>query len=393
MKRFGCKQAIRKGSFFYKKEFGDSFNRYIILPRRYADIELRILREEGISMDKKHLLAGAALLVAGMLFAPPMTNSLEVISTSSQQGIEDVSLAKEELILDHPVFDESIIDDDGVPLASPDSGAQGVAGDKKVSPKGEKKHEKNGSVIDTTDIGNGYVYIKNDSSKKRLKVQIIKGNSTYNYDLKNGGVYEIFPLQLGDGSYKIRIMENTSGNKYIPLFEKTLDVKLNNSLSPFLNPNQFVMYNNNWRIVQKASELTKGKATEVEKIAAIYDYIIKNVRYDKVKASTVQSGYLPNIDETLTSKKGICFDYAALLAGMLRSQGIPTRLIVGTVSPSDINHAWNEVYLKDKGWVSVKIQFEGSTWNRMDSTFASSGNEGIENFIGNGSNYTGLRLY
>lgn len=344
-------------------------------------------------MDKKHLLAGAALLVAGMLFAPPMTNSLEVISTSSQQGIEDVSLAKEELILDHAVFDESIIDDDGVPLASPDSGAQGVAGDKKVSPKGEKKHEKNGSVIDTTDIGNGYVYIKNDSSKKRLKVQIIKGNSTYNYDLKNGGVYEIFPLQLGDGSYKIRIMENTSGNKYIPLFEKTLDVKLNNSLSPFLNPNQFVMYNNNWRIVQKASELTKGKATEVEKIAAIYDYIIKNVRYDKVKASTVQSGYLPNIDETLTSKKGICFDYAALLAGMLRSQGIPTRLIVGTVSPSDINHAWNEVYLKDKGWVSVKIQFEGSTWNRMDSTFASSGNEGIENFIGNGSNYTGLRLY
>ncbi|MDO4711571.1 MAG: transglutaminase domain-containing protein [Peptostreptococcaceae bacterium] len=339
-------------------------------------------------MNKKHLVAGAALLVAGMLFAPPMTNSLETINSLAEKGMDHIALAETEMILGISSSEETVIEDHEIPLSS-----AGAMGDKTVSPRGEKKHEKNGSVIDVSDIAKGYIFIKNDTSKKRLKVQIIKGNSTYNYDLKNGGIYEIYPLQLGDGSYKVRVMENTSGNKYIPLFEKTLDVKLNDPLSPFLSPNQYVMYQKDWRIVQKANELTAGKKTEAEKIAAIYDYIIKNVRYDKAKASSVQTGYLPNIDETLISSKGICFDYASLLAGMLRSQGIPTRLIVGTVSPSDINHAWNEVYLKDKGWVSVKIQFEGSTWNRMDSTFASSGNDGIENFIGNGSNYTGLRLY
>ncbi len=253
-------------------------------------------------------------------------------------------------------------------------------------------HERSGSEIDATYAQYGYVVVKNTTSTKRLKVQIIKGDITYNYDLKNGKA-EIYPLQFGNGSYKVRIMENTSGNRYVPLFEKMIEVQLSDSLNPFLVPNQYVMYADDWKIVAKAAELTKGKATEVEKVAAIYDFIVKNIKYDKQKAATVQSGYLPYIDETLTSKKGICFDYAALMAGMLRSQGIPTRLIIGTVSTNDINHAWNEIYLKDRGWVSVKIQFEGSVWNRADATFASSGNEGIENFIGNGSNYTGLRLY
>ncbi len=335
---------------------------------------------------KNYKLKGVAI-VACLVLAGSVAQFAESIEHQSDNGLLDVELAKEEMI-----FENDIALSSGGKTTNLKSGG-GIAGTVNVSAPGVKTYEKDGSVIDASDIAKGYVIIRNSTSSKRLKVQIIKGSSTYNYDLKNGGINEIYPLQLGDGSYKVRVMENTSGNKYIPLLEQTIDVKLNNSLSPFLQPNQYVMYGSNWRIVAKANELTKGKKTEAEKIAAIYDYIIKNIKYDKHKANTVQPGYLPNIDETLTSGKGICFDYAALMSGMLRSQGIPTRLIVGTVSPNDINHAWNEVYLKDKGWVSVKIQFEGSTWNRMDSTFASSGNSGIESFIGNGSNYTGLRLY
>lgn len=56
---------------------------------------------------------------------------------------------------------------------------------------------------------------------------------------------------------------------------------------------------------------------------------MKTLTYDKKKAQTVQSGYLPNVDQVLASKTGICFDYAALMTAMLRSQGIPTKLVVG----------------------------------------------------------------
>lgn len=335
---------------------------------------------------KNYKLAAVAILLS-IAWAGGFLQSSEKIQQQSENGMVGIKLAKEEMIVENEIALSS--NGNSTTLVA----GKGVAGVINVSATGTVVYEKDGSAIDASNVDKGFVIIKNSTSQKRLKVQIIKDGSTYNYDLKNGGINEIYPLQLGDGSYKVRIMENTTGNKYIPLLEKVIDVKLSNSLSPFLLPNQYIMYGSDWKIVAKATELTKGKATEAEKIAAIYDYIIKNIKYDKNKANTVQSGYLPNIDETLTSKKGICFDYAALMAGMLRSQGIPTRLIVGTVSPNDINHAWNEVYLKDKGWVSVKIQFEGSKWNRMDSTFASSGNSGIESFIGNGSNYTGLRLY
>ncbi len=35
------------------------------------------------------------------------------------------------------------------------------------------------------------------------------------------------------------------------------------------------------------------------------------------------AGYLPDVDSILQEKKGICFDYAALMATMLQSQNIP----------------------------------------------------------------------
>ena len=126
---------------------------------------------------------------------------------------------------------------------------------------------------------------------------------------------------------------------------------------------------------------------------AIFNFVVSNLTYDYEKAATVKSGYLPDLDQVLAAKKGICFDYAALMAAMLRSQGVPTRLICGTVSANDLNHAWNEVYLAGAGWVTVRVYFEGSKWERMDPTFGTSNSSTIEQYIGNGTNYTTLRIY
>ena len=74
--------------------------------------------------------------------------------------------------------------------------------------------------------------------------------------------------------------------------------------------------------------------------------------------------------ELLKVKKGICFDYAALMVAMLRINHIPARLICGN---TDVEyHAWVEVYLKGKGWVNPDIFMDEKTWTRMDPTFASS---------------------
>ena len=57
--------------------------------------------------------------------------------------------------------------------------------------------------------------------------------------------------------------------------------------------------------------------SDVDALQAIYDYVTENLTYDYDLADTVESGYLPDVDATLESKKGICFDYAALTAAML----------------------------------------------------------------------------
>ena len=197
---------------------------------------------------------------------------------------------------------------------------------------------------------------------------------------------------MGNGTYKIRIMQNKEGNKYFEIFSATIDVTLDN-FAPYLAPSQYVNYNAASKVVRKSFDLCSGASTELEKLEIIYSWIIRNISYDTNKAETVQTGYLPNPDAILDAKTGICFDYAAVMAAMLRAQGIPTKLVIGTVSAADLNHAWNEVYLQGQGWVTVRIYFEGSKWERMDPTFAASGNANIEQYIGDGSNYTTLRVY
>ncbi len=54
---------------------------------------------------------------------------------------------------------------------------------------------------------------------------------------------------------------------------------------------------------QRRSVLADDAADGLDVIASVYNYVIGNVTYDDDKARTVQSGYLPDVDETLSSEK------------------------------------------------------------------------------------------
>ena len=127
-------------------------------------------------------------------------------------------------------------------------------------------------------------------------------------------------------------------------------------------------------------------------MAAVYDYVVQNLSYDDEKAATVQSGYLPDLDEILEIKKGICFDYASMMTAMLRSQEVPCKLVVGYAG--NIYHAWISIWTEENGWVDGAIFFDGHAWKRMDPTFVSSAEDRQEilNFVENG-NYKVKYLY
>ena len=277
-------------------------------------------------------------------------------------------------------------------IASPESPAAVSAVLTPVA-SGTAVKENASAVIDYSNTLEGYVMVRyTGSTDKRLKARVQGPSTTYTYDL-TAGEWEVFPLSDGNGGYQVTVFKNISGTKYTTELSASMKVELKDEFGPYLYPNQYVDYGAAPNAVAKAAELTAGKTGTLEKVAAIYDYVVRNLTYDREKAATVQSGYLPVLDTVLAAKKGICFDYASLMTGMLRSQGIPCKLVVGYAGGG--YHAWINVWSEENGWINQVIFFDGTTWQRMDPTFASSGKQSASTmaYIGNSANYTAKYLY
>lgn len=259
---------------------------------------------------------------------------------------------------------------------------------------GTEVYSGGGAQIDASNAGEGYVMVKYDGNAAKIRIQITRdGGSTYTYGLSGSGVYDVFPLSQGSGGYTINVFENVYDNQYALVLGQYISANLRSSVLPFLYPNQYVNFYDGCQTVAKGARLASTAANDLEIVENVYNYVIHNITYDFDKAASVSFGYLPNVDTILNSGTGICFDYAAVMAAMLRTQNIPTKLVVGYAG--QIYHAWISTYITDIGWVNGIIYFDGQSWVRMDPTFASSGNESsdIMNYIGNGSNYNAMFVY
>lgn len=257
---------------------------------------------------------------------------------------------------------------------------------------GETEERNDQAVIDYSHTSDGYVMVQfTAESETRLKVLVKGPTTTYSYNLPQQE-WTVFPLSDGSGSYQIGVYRNVIDAKYAMVLSAAFDVSLSDEFAPFLRPNQYVNYTSASEAVAKGLELTAGLEYPLDKVAAVYDYVVTTLTYDHEKAATVKSGYLPVLDQVLADRKGICFDYAALMTAMLRSQGIPCKLVVGYAG--DVYHAWISVWTEENGWIDGAIFFDGQVWKRMDPTFASSGDrsEEIMDFIENGE-YTVKYLY
>lgn len=257
---------------------------------------------------------------------------------------------------------------------------------------GELVMQNDKAIIDYSNTDDGYIMVRCIAqTQRRLKVQV-KCSTTYTYNLPQGE-WAVFPLSDGNGTYQVKVYENVSGSQYSLIAAAELNVVLTDEFVPFLRPNQFVNYSAASKSVKKAWELTGQLSNPLDKVAAVYNFVVTELTYDNQKAATVKSGYIPILDSVLEEKTGICFDYAALMTGMLRSQGIPCKMVFGYTGGA--YHAWISVWTEDTGWIDGVIFFDGVAWQRLDPTFASYDNQSdkIMQYIGNGSNYTEKYFY
>lgn len=232
---------------------------------------------------------------------------------------------------------------------------------------GAKTLENDIASVDISDAASGVVQVSYKGSCSNVKVRITMGDNVYDYGLSGSAVY---PLQSGSGEYNVKVLENISGKTYAIALDESFSAEVSD-FSPYLLPTQYISFSQSDNCVKKAAELCAGCDSDAEKIAAIFKYVTDNISYDKQLAASVKSGYIPDPDSTLAKGTGICFDYASLFAAMCRSQSIPTKLVMGYVQ-GNMYHAWNEVYTKETGWVTLDLFIEKNKWNLLDPTFYAS---------------------
>ncbi|MBO6108126.1 MAG: transglutaminase domain-containing protein [Eubacterium sp.] len=259
---------------------------------------------------------------------------------------------------------------------------------------GAQVEQNDNCIIDYSGAANGYINVRyTESTDKTIKAQVAGPTGvTYTYTIRKDK-YEVIPLTEGNGAYKVTVLKNVSGNSYAVVLAASFSVSLQNEFQPYIRPNQYVDFTASTKCVKKAESLCKKANTDLKKVKKVYNWVIKYFKYDYDKAKTVKAGYLPVLDTVYGKKKGICFDYAATMTAMLRSQGVPVKLVIGYTGEE--YHAWINVYSRKKGWITGAIYIASDKWKLMDPTFASTGGSSktVMKYINNTKNYKAKYSY
>ncbi len=93
---------------------------------------------------------------------------------------------------------------------------------------------------------------------------------------------------------------------------------------------------------------TKNCKNNLEKVKAIHDWMVKNIRYDT-------SYRQHNASDTLNNKIAVCSGYSTLFWNFMKEMGIPCEIVLGYSRGE--SHAWNEVKLGGK-WYYIDVTWD-----------------------------------
>lgn len=260
--------------------------------------------------------------------------------------------------------------DPGVALAATEKTAEEIDAlfDARINGPALPPDEKPDEEICTDYVDTGLLRISYLSdADARLKLQVLKDDNSIAYNLKGDGSIEDFSLQYGSGEYTARIMQNIKEDEYFVVTSKTFEVNLTDETVVYLNSVQNVNWDYDMKPIKDVRYIVSNALEGLEDAKLLsgcstdlYQYVIENIKYDNDKVFTLLYDYLPDIEKTYFEETGICYDYAALYGAMLRSLGIPAKLVKGyNLKNPDVYHAWNEVYI-DGEWIVVDTTFDAS---------------------------------
>lgn len=207
-------------------------------------------------------------------------------------------------------------------------------------------------TVDYSHMDQGYVMVKAKETEKRMQLTVKHGSDSVHYEINGDGNYETIPLQYGSGKYMFTLMiaQKKGSNRCCQAGTVTLNCKMTNDDNCFLYPNQYVNYDADSPLVEETRELCKGLTDPKEIVKAVCGYVSRHFDYDWLKYGMIRlnqtKDLLPDVGTTWDTKKGICQDLSAVTCAMLRSQGIPAKLAIGSADGSC--HSWVVIIIDGK---------------------------------------------
>jgi Transglutaminase-like superfamily len=130
------------------------------------------------------------------------------------------------------------------------------------------------------------------------------------------------------------------------------------SLRPYLQATDLIE-SDNATLIRKAQEITAGATNAWEAATRLSRWVYKEIGYDIPGGVTALKTY--------ETKLGECGSHANLLAAFCRAVGIPARCVFGCMYTPQSGgmfgqHAWNEIYMGDAGWIPVDCTVEEVTY-------------------------------
>lgn len=214
-------------------------------------------------------------------------------------------------------------------------------------------------LMDTTHGAEGYVAVT-AKSEEPVKIRLIApGGLERVYNVPHTGLVSYYPLSDGRGTYGIQLLKKADAsegeNMYVQVLQGSCEAMLFDEFQPFLRPSSYVWFTGYSDCVAEAARICSGQSSDDRKIERIKDYICDNLSYDELLAESDDQSFIRDPDAILSRKSGTCLDYSVLAAAMLRSQGIPTKVVYGEMNGAQGLHAWNMVYTSSRGWFRLDL--------------------------------------
>ena len=189
----------------------------------------------------------------------------------------------------------------------------------------------------------GLTYYLNGDGYIQVGLTYIDGKTYY---LNANGTLTVGWLNIGEDLYFFYDNGTMAVDTEIGPYKFGKDGKL----ISFLNPNSEMQT----LIRGIVASVTNAEMTQMQKLEACYNYILKNCSYKRTYETPSGDWTADYAKDILTTGKGNCYRYAAALAYLAKGVGFETRVATGQISAARggvTPHAWTEVKIGEEWYI------------------------------------------